>query len=132
MSLTRFSDRAGVISKEDGALSGLGLSHVQRSDEFGGGFFVNVEGMHHLHCLNLVRKSVYYNYQYYKDLGTHAFKNNDDILRLHVSKFAPGVKSLLVMPAADGKAYRPLRRHSAPSFDVQCRYRRPGSSVGQP
>jgi len=35
---------------------------------------------------NLVRKSVYYNYQYYKDLGTHAFKNDEDILQLHISQ----------------------------------------------
>jgi Mycotoxin biosynthesis protein UstYa len=44
-------DRAGVIAAEDGPPSGLTKAHVQRSKEFGGGYFVNVEGMHHLHCL---------------------------------------------------------------------------------
>lgn len=44
-------DRAGVISKEDGLASGLKPSFVQRSERYGGGFLVNVEGMHHLHCL---------------------------------------------------------------------------------
>ena len=48
--LTR-ADRAGVISKEDGLRSGLDDSFVQRADKYGGGFLVNVEGMHHLHCL---------------------------------------------------------------------------------
>lgn len=35
---------------------------------------------------NLVRKALYYNYQYYKDMGMHAFKNDDNILKLHVCK----------------------------------------------
>jgi hypothetical protein len=43
--------RAGVISFEEGLKSGLTHAHVQRADSYGGGFFVNVEGMHHLHCL---------------------------------------------------------------------------------
>lgn len=40
--------RAGVISYEDGLASGLGQSFVQRAGKYGGGFLVNVEGMHHL------------------------------------------------------------------------------------
>jgi hypothetical protein len=44
-------DRAGIISTEAGLRSGLTTAHVQRADKYGGGFFVNVEGMHHLHCL---------------------------------------------------------------------------------
>lgn len=43
--------RAGVITREQGLKSGLTDAHVQRADKYGGGFFVNVEGMHHLHCL---------------------------------------------------------------------------------
>jgi hypothetical protein len=43
--------RAGVISVQDGLAGGLKSSFVQRSDKYGGGFLVNVEGMHHLHCL---------------------------------------------------------------------------------
>jgi len=34
---------------------------------------------------NLVRKALYFNYDYYKNQGTHAFTNDDKILRLHVS-----------------------------------------------
>ncbi|OAA59159.1 hypothetical protein SPI_06361 [Niveomyces insectorum RCEF 264] len=77
--------RAGVIPLEDGPRSGLTSEHVQRAEQYGAGYFVNVEGMHHLHCLNLVRKASYYNYPYYKELGTHEFTNGDDILQLHVS-----------------------------------------------
>lgn len=49
--LTSILDRAGVISVEEGLRSGLTTAHVQRSAKYGGGFFVNVEGLHHLHCL---------------------------------------------------------------------------------
>lgn len=102
--------RAGVISREEGLKSGLTDAHVQRADKYGGGFFVNVEGMHHLHCLvrlylaylnrgnlvnlkrlilpqNLVRQGLYYNYDYYKKMGTGAFVNDDMIVEKHICTF---------------------------------------------
>lgn len=36
---------------------------------------------------NLVRKALYFNYDHYRELGHHAFKNDEYILRLHVSKY---------------------------------------------
>ncbi|KAF4977578.1 hypothetical protein FZEAL_5949 [Fusarium zealandicum] len=88
--------RPGVISYEDGLASGLDPSFVQRSPEHGGGFIVNVEGMHHLHCLNLVRKSLWFNYDYYKDMGTHAFKNHGDVFRLHVTHCLDTIRQVLM------------------------------------
>ncbi|KAI8266051.1 Cyclochlorotine biosynthesis protein O [Colletotrichum sp. SAR 10_98] len=88
--------RAGVISIEDGLKSGMDMSFVQRSEKYGAGFFVNVEGMHHLHCLNLVRKALYYNYDYYKGMGTHAFANDDKIVKLHVSHCLDAVRQVLM------------------------------------
>jgi hypothetical protein len=49
--LLTFTDRAGVISYEVGLAIGLKPSLVQRAAKYDGGFLVNVEGMHHLHCL---------------------------------------------------------------------------------
>lgn len=103
--------RAGVISREQGLKSGLTDAHVQRADKYGGGFFVNVEGMHHLHCLvrpcpvcfrtrrrikfrglifqqNLVRQGLYFNYDYYKQMGTGAFVNDDMIVEKHICMFS--------------------------------------------
>jgi hypothetical protein len=34
-----------------------------------------------------VRKSLYFNFEHYKAMGMHAFQNDDDILRLHVSTY---------------------------------------------
>lgn len=44
-------DRSTVIPYDEGIKNGLTPAHVQRDEKYGGGFFVNVEGMHHLHCL---------------------------------------------------------------------------------
>uniref|UniRef100_A0A0D2YIB3 Tat pathway signal sequence n=1 Tax=Fusarium oxysporum (strain Fo5176) TaxID=660025 RepID=A0A0D2YIB3_FUSOF len=66
--------RPGVISYKDGLSSGLDDSFVQRAPQHGGGFIVN----------NLLRKSLWYNYEYYKDLGGHAFKNDGEVFRMHV------------------------------------------------
>ncbi|ETN43878.1 uncharacterized protein HMPREF1541_11009 [Cyphellophora europaea CBS 101466] len=65
--------------------AGLRKDHVQIDPRYGGGYPANVEGLHHLHCLNLVRQTLYFNYDYYRALGDGAFKNNDSIVRLHVT-----------------------------------------------
>ncbi|KAF4964551.1 hypothetical protein FSARC_7546 [Fusarium sarcochroum] len=88
--------RPGVISYEDGISSGLTDAHVQVSPKHGGGFIVNVEGMHHLHCLNMVRKSLYFNYDHYKNLGGHAFKNDGEIFRLHLTHCLDTIRQVLM------------------------------------
>ncbi|KAF0644777.1 hypothetical protein NXS19_002086 [Fusarium pseudograminearum] len=88
--------RPGVISYKDGIASGLTDAHVQVNAEHGGGFIVNVEGMHHLHCLNLVRKSLYFNYDHYKHMGGHAFKNDGEVFRLHVTHCLDTIRQVLM------------------------------------
>ncbi|KAM0428614.1 hypothetical protein ACHAPT_006975 [Fusarium lateritium] len=88
--------RPGVISYKDGIASGLDHSFVQRNPKYGGGFIVNVEGMHHLHCLNLVRKSLWYNYDYYKKMKMHAFKNDGEVFRLHVTHCLDTIRQVLM------------------------------------
>jgi len=55
MSLTTndycMKDRPLVLPEELGAKAGLTKSHGQRNKKYGGGYLVNVEGLHHLHCL---------------------------------------------------------------------------------
>lgn len=73
------------IPFEDGEKAGLTEKNVHINDNYGGGFPANVEGLHHLHCLNLLRQSLYYNYAYYKAQGKGAFVNSDMVVQLHVS-----------------------------------------------
>lgn len=37
-------------------------------------------------CKNLLRKSLSWNYEYYKNLGEGPFKNEPYIVKLHISK----------------------------------------------
>ncbi|KAL4981978.1 hypothetical protein BDW68DRAFT_182986 [Aspergillus falconensis] len=73
------------VHVEDAAKSGIAPDQVQISEAYGGGYPANVEGFHHLHCLNLLRQSLYYNYDYYRSKGDGAFRNEDFIVRKHVS-----------------------------------------------
>jgi hypothetical protein len=80
-------DDTAIIPLEDGQKAGLTDDHVQIQETYGGGFLVNVEGLHHLHCLNLVRQSLYYNFDYYSSRKEGAFVNEEPMLRMHVCKF---------------------------------------------
>ncbi|EAW08969.1 oxidase ustYa family protein [Aspergillus clavatus NRRL 1] len=73
------------VPAEEAERAGLASDQVKISQKYGGGYPANVEGFHHLHCLNLLRQTLYYNYDYYHDLGHGAFKNDDFIVRRHVS-----------------------------------------------
>lgn len=69
----------------EAAKSGLKHDQVQINPKYGGGFPANVEGLHHLHCLNLVRQSLFYNIDHYRAQGKGAFVNDDRIVKYHVS-----------------------------------------------
>ncbi|KAH8650043.1 hypothetical protein BX600DRAFT_517261 [Xylariales sp. PMI_506] len=115
--------RAGVISKDEGLASGLSTHHVQRAQKYGGGFFVNVEGMHHLHCLNLLRKALYFNIDYYKALGKHAFKNDDYILQLHVTHCLDTIRQVLMCNVDTGVLGQvwvdPAKPNAFPEFNTR-------------
>jgi hypothetical protein len=71
------------------------------SQEYGGGFLGNVEGLHHLHCLvrihtkagernmltfqNLLRQTLHWNYDYYLAKKEGPFMNSEYIVRIHTT-----------------------------------------------
>ena len=61
--------------------------HMQLNAKYGGGYPAFVEGLHQLHCLNLLRQALYYNYEYYHSEGKAAFSDPEDVQRWHVSKW---------------------------------------------
>ncbi|KAM3418223.1 hypothetical protein BST61_g4225 [Cercospora zeina] len=73
------------VPKDVGRSVGLRSGQVQIDDKYGGGFPANLEGLHHLHCLNLVRQALYYNIDYYRAKGTGAFENDEVVVQKHVS-----------------------------------------------
>ncbi|EPE27422.1 hypothetical protein GLAREA_04213 [Glarea lozoyensis ATCC 20868] len=77
--------RGAAVPQDLAAKSGLTNKHVQIQEKYGGGYPANVEGLHHLHCLNLLRQSLYFNYAYYQAHGDGAFSNEEPILQLHIT-----------------------------------------------
>ncbi|KAG0650027.1 Oxidase ustYa [Hyphodiscus hymeniophilus] len=77
--------RSLAVPMEEAARTGLKPDQVKINEKYGGGYPANVEGLHHLHCLNLVRQSLYYNYDHYREKGEGAFTNDDNIVKHHVS-----------------------------------------------
>lgn len=59
--------------------------HMGINEKYGGGYPAFVEGLHQLHCLNLLRQALYYNYDYYHSRGKVAFSDPEDVQRWHVS-----------------------------------------------
>ncbi|KAJ9152067.1 Tat pathway signal sequence [Pleurostoma richardsiae] len=77
--------RAAIVPESQASVGGLTPRQVRVSKKYGGGYPANVEGMHHLHCLNLLRQALFFNYDYYKALGGGAFKNEDYVLQAHIT-----------------------------------------------
>ncbi|OAL52345.1 hypothetical protein IQ07DRAFT_620013 [Pyrenochaeta sp. DS3sAY3a] len=76
---------AARIPVEEAEKSGLAPDQVKVKEKYGGGYPAHVEGLHHLHCLNLLRKSLAWNFRYYKDQGLGPFSNDANILKHHVT-----------------------------------------------
>lgn len=51
---------------------------------------------------NLIRQSLFFNYEYYLKQGTGAFENEDHILRLHISEQTLGCLRLFKFPSLVG------------------------------
>lgn len=77
--------RSVIVPASEAAASGLKPDQVQINEKYGGGYPANVEGLHQLHCLNLLRKSLFYNYDHYHAMHMGPFSNSDDVVRYHVS-----------------------------------------------
>lgn len=84
--LTHSSDRAARVPFNVAAQSGLASDQVKIKEKYGGGYPANVEGLHHLHCLNLLRKSLAWNFEHYRKEGLGPFSNEGSILKHHVSE----------------------------------------------
>ena len=98
-----------ILVDEDKALkAGITKGHVKTPQNVGGKYFANVEVFHQLHCLvcktlywpysrltcacylpqNLLRKTSYWNYNYYQNLGEVEFENEERFLRIHAGRVA--------------------------------------------
>ncbi|KAJ4359768.1 uncharacterized protein N0V89_000324 [Didymosphaeria variabile] len=81
----RGAHSAARIPAHRASRAGLAPDQVKIKEKYGGGYPAHVEGMHHLHCLNLLRKSLAWNFAYYQAQGRGPFSNDPDILKYHVT-----------------------------------------------
>ncbi|EDU46407.1 conserved hypothetical protein [Pyrenophora tritici-repentis Pt-1C-BFP] len=77
--------RSVVVPENEAGQMGLRPDQVKVSQEYGGGFPANVEGLHHLHCLDLLRKTLHWNYDYYLAKKQGPFVNSEYIVRVHTT-----------------------------------------------
>jgi len=77
--------RAIAVPPQEAIKSGIAKDQVHLKKQYGGGYPANVEGLHHLHCLNLLRQSLPWNIDYYKEKGKGPFSNEEHILKVHIS-----------------------------------------------
>ncbi|GAB7345445.1 hypothetical protein MBLNU457_3777t1 [Dothideomycetes sp. NU457] len=77
--------RSVIVPADAASKAGIALDQVKVSSKYGGGYVANVEGLHQLHCLNLLRQALWFNYDYYHERGEGAFRNNDFVLQRHVT-----------------------------------------------
>lgn len=75
-----------IVPERDAHRYGLRPGMVKRLPEQGGGYVALSEGIHHLHCLNLLRQVSHFNFQYYRELGQGAFMNDDAALEKHTGE----------------------------------------------
>ncbi|KAF2855073.1 hypothetical protein T440DRAFT_539186 [Plenodomus tracheiphilus IPT5] len=88
--------RSVVIRPEEAEEAGLRHDQVKVSQEYGGGFPANVEGLHHLHCLNLVRQALHWNYDYYLAKKEGPFVNSEYIVRVHTTHCLDIIRQVLM------------------------------------
>lgn len=101
-----------VLSPEDAIRASISPDHVSLPEnsfrtEAGvnvteGGYVANVEVMHQLHCLNFLRKSLWFNVDYYKELGRAPFSDPDDVLIMHVGHCLDMLREKLMCDADTG------------------------------
>ncbi|KAF2129162.1 hypothetical protein P153DRAFT_341721 [Dothidotthia symphoricarpi CBS 119687] len=88
--------RSVVIPESEAEKTGLRGDQVKISREYGGGFPANVEGLHHLHCLDLLRKTLHWNYDYYLARKEGPFVNSEYIVRIHTTHCLDMLRQVLM------------------------------------
>ncbi|KAK3358678.1 hypothetical protein B0T25DRAFT_530902 [Lasiosphaeria hispida] len=88
-------------------------------------FVVSVEAFHQLHCLNLLRKSLFYNADYYKGLGVKEFRNHGTMLQMHIDHCLDMLRERLMCTADAGilPSFYTIYNTTTPDFkrDHHCR-----------
>ena len=76
--------RLSNLPEDTAELYGLDPGHLKVKTEQGGGYPVLFEFHHHLHCLNLLRKTSWFNFNHYNATQIEGFQDGEAMVRKHV------------------------------------------------
>ncbi|KAI1126438.1 hypothetical protein F5Y10DRAFT_293829 [Nemania abortiva] len=118
-----------TVAKERALKTPIPPGSVRVQDEYGGGYMGMLEVFHQLHCLNLLRKALVYNYDHYLEQGEEEFYDGEPIIKLHVGHCLDMIRQQLMCSAdvglvpfvwVDKRQWMPhedTKPHRLPRFD---------------
>ncbi|KAF3479414.1 uncharacterized protein GIQ15_06390 [Arthroderma uncinatum] len=115
--------RSIALPEDAGEKYGIKKGQVKRAREQGGGYLVNVEVFHHLHCLDMLRQVSYYSYDHYMKKGEGAFKNTEDILKLHAEHCLDMLRQQIMCTADTGVFGQWFVRGIGPFVDFNTKHK---------
>lgn len=84
---------------EDGMRAGMPPGSVRVPAEFGGNLAAGVEVFHQLHCLNLLRKTSHFNFDYYFKQGHVEFSDSSKMLKMHTAHCLDALRQSIMCKA---------------------------------
>ena len=94
---------------------------ARNAPEHGGGFFLQPEFSHQLHCVNLLRKASYFKYDYYKPRDPD-FTDNIELFKVHVDHCTEMLRQFVMCHADVGIVtahWIDQRRAAWPDFNTR-------------
>ncbi|SMR58931.1 unnamed protein product [Zymoseptoria tritici ST99CH_1A5] len=114
-----------ILPKSLGPTFGLNNSHYWIPEETHGteGYPVVPEMIHQLHCLNSIRKSLYYNHEYYAEKSTQAGEEMDEsFMKAHLNHCVDALRERLLCLADVGVTpflWRDEEGRTMPDFETE-------------
>ncbi|EXJ72558.1 uncharacterized protein A1O5_03704 [Cladophialophora psammophila CBS 110553] len=92
-----------VLTVDEAKKSGLELDRVMVGEDYGGpGYVAFVEVTHQIHCLNLLRRGLWFNYEYYQSHSIGEFADGDRIVKLHIGHCLDTLRQALMCSSDTG------------------------------
>ncbi|KAF2838637.1 hypothetical protein M501DRAFT_975262 [Patellaria atrata CBS 101060] len=106
--------RVTMITEEEYAAIPYDIETTKVPEEAGGGYMGSLEVIHHLHCLNFMRKSSIWNHEYYKNRSAE-FTDSDRTTHHHFDHCADMLRQKLMCDAdVTIIPYRWVKGHADP------------------
>ncbi|MCJ1310414.1 hypothetical protein MMC25_004078 [Agyrium rufum] len=93
--------RPARVSADDLTKSGLSTDVARMAPEYGGDYIVSLEFAHQLHCLNFLRKSIWFNHDYYSNRSVEFF-DKPETTRVHLEHCTEMLRQNLMCSADVG------------------------------